>query len=36
MKETVTDPLLFFLASILFGVCLLAIYDIFRGLRGVF
>ena len=27
MKETVTDPLLFFLASILFGVCLQAIYD---------
>ena len=28
MKETVTDPLLFFLVSILFGVCLHAIYDI--------
>ena len=36
MKETVTDPLLFFLASILFGVCLQAIYDIIRGIRRVF
>lgn len=33
MKETVTDPLLFFLASILFGVCLQAIYDIIRGIQ---
>ena len=36
MKETVTDPLLFFLVSILFGVCLQAIYDIIRGIRRVF
>ena len=36
MKETVTDPLLFFLVSILFGVCLHAIYDIIRGIRRVF
>ena len=36
MKEIVTDPLLFFLASILFGVCLQAVYDIIRGIRRVF
>lgn len=36
MKETVTDPLLFFLASIIFGMCLQATYDIIRGIRRVF
>ncbi len=36
MKETVTDPLLFFLTSIMFGVCLQAVYDIIRGIRRVF
>lgn len=36
MKETVTDPLLFFLASILFGICLQAVYGMIRGIRRVF
>ena len=36
MKETVTDPLLFFLASIVFGMGLLMVYDILRGIRRVF
>ena len=36
MKETVIAVWLFFLASILFGVCLQAIYDIIRGIRRVF
>lgn len=36
MKETVTDPLMFFIASILLGICLQAIYDIIRGIRRVF
>ena len=36
MKETVTDPLLFFLASMLFGGCLQIVYDMIRGIRRVF
>lgn len=36
MKETVTDPLLFFFASILFGICLQAVYGIIRAIRRVF
>lgn len=33
MKETVTDPLLFFFASIIFGMGLQMAYDVIRGLR---
>lgn len=36
MEETVTRPLLFFGASILFGGGLLIVYDIIRGFRRVF
>lgn len=36
MQETVTRPLLFFIASILFGGGLFIIYDIIRGFRRVF
>ena len=36
MKETVTDPLLFFLRQFYLVVCLQAIYDIIRGIRRVF
>lgn len=36
MKEVVTEPFLFFLTSVLFGIALFAFYDIFRALRSVF
>lgn len=36
MQEMVKDPLLFFLMSAVYGVCVLLFYDIFRALRSVF
>lgn len=36
MKETVTDPFLFFHLSIIFGMILFVLYDLIRGIRRVF